>query len=109
MIASFSLAQLSPLLASVSFARGAAQSLYATIDRVPFIDSASPTGLKPTNVVGEIILEDVDFIYPSRPTLAVLKKFTATFPAGKTTALVGQSGSGMHFVYNVKLVKLIEI
>lgn len=45
-------------------------------------------------VRGEIVLEHVEFFYPSRPTVKVLHDFTATFPAGKITALVGASGSG---------------
>lgn len=84
---------LSPLLA-VTQGRGAAAKLFATIDRVPAIDSANPGGLKPEKVVGEIVLEDVKFCYPSRPTLQVVKGVSITFTAGKTAALVGASGSG---------------
>jgi ATP-binding cassette subfamily B (MDR/TAP) protein 1 len=44
--------------------------------------------------VGEITLEDVTFSYPSRPTVPVVKSLSLKFPAGKTAALVGASGSG---------------
>jgi ATP-binding cassette, subfamily B (MDR/TAP), member 1 len=73
---------------------GAAAKLYATIDLVPSIDSASEEGLKPSTVVGEISLENVDFNYPARPDVQILKNLSLTFPTGKTTALVGASGSG---------------
>ena len=79
---------------AVSFATGAATSIFATIDRVPVIDSSSTEGLKPDKVEGEIVLKNVDFIYPSRPSVQVLYNFSAVFPRGKMTALVGGSGSG---------------
>lgn len=79
---------------ALSFARAAASSIYAVIDRVPPIDSSSTLGLKPSHVDGEITLEGVDFIYPSRPAVQVLYGFSGVFPRGKMTALVGGSGSG---------------
>ncbi|KAK4704235.1 ATP-binding cassette, subfamily B (MDR/TAP), member 1, partial [Phenoliferia sp. Uapishka_3] len=94
LIGAFSLAQLAPNLQSVAFARGAATSLFATIDRVPVIDSASKEGLKPASVEGVIEVQHVDFIYPARPSVQVLYDFSAIFPRGKMTALVGASGSG---------------
>jgi ATP-binding cassette subfamily B (MDR/TAP) protein 1 len=50
--------------------------------------------LKPSTVVGEIAVENVDFNYPARPEVHILKNLSLTFAAGKTTALVGASGSG---------------
>ena len=50
--------------------------------------------MKPEKVEGEIVLEDVKFSYPSRPTVQVVKGLNITFRAGKTAALVGASGSG---------------
>ena len=110
LIGSFSLALLAPeaqgefivsptQLASdeptaITNGRGAAAKLFATIERVPEIDSASPEGLKPDTVSGEITLEDVRFNYPARPDVPILKGISITFEAGKTAALVGASGSG---------------
>ncbi|KAF8157643.1 P-loop containing nucleoside triphosphate hydrolase protein [Mycena galopus ATCC 62051] len=73
---------------------GSAAKIFATIDRIPFIDSSSPDGLKPDSVHGEIKLHDVNFSYPSRPDIPILKSTSLQFPARKTTALVGPSGSG---------------
>lgn len=80
----------------MAHARGAAAKLYQTIDRVPIIDSASESGLKPdtNNLRGEIRLEQVDFSYPSRPDVPIVQDLSIHFHAGKTAALVGASGSG---------------
>jgi len=68
--------------------------LYATIERVPEIDSADTSGDKPEDVKGEITLEHIKFSYPSRPGVVVVKDLSLNFAAGKTAALVGASGSG---------------
>ncbi|KAJ7175926.1 P-loop containing nucleoside triphosphate hydrolase protein [Mycena filopes] len=94
LIGSFSLALLAPEMQAINTGRGAAAKLFVTIDRVPEIDSANEEGLKPDHVDGEIALDAVTFSYPSRPTVQVVKGSTLRFPAGKTAALVGASGSG---------------
>ncbi|KAJ7259510.1 P-loop containing nucleoside triphosphate hydrolase protein [Mycena haematopus] len=94
LIGSFSLAMLAPEMQAINHGRGAAAKLYETIDRIPEIDSAEESGLKPDLVEGEIVLEDVTFSYPSRPSVQVVKGLSLRFPAGKTAALVGASGSG---------------
>lgn len=48
-------------------------------------------------------MENIHFSYPSRPTVEVAKGLSITFHAGKTTALVGASGSGKSTI-----VSLIE-
>ncbi|GAA6016489.1 hypothetical protein JCM11491_002338 [Sporobolomyces phaffii] len=94
LIGAFSLAMLAPNLQAFSSGAGAATEIFATIDRVPVIDSASTEGLKPEKVEGTIELRDLDFIYPARPSVQVLYGFNGVFPRGKMTALVGGSGSG---------------
>jgi ATP-binding cassette subfamily B (MDR/TAP) protein 1 len=59
--------------------------------------------LRPEKVIGEINFENVKFSYPSRPDVPILKGLTINFPAGKTAALVGASGSGKSTI-----VSLIE-
>jgi ATP-binding cassette, subfamily B (MDR/TAP), member 1 len=81
--------------------KAAAAKLFATIDRIPPIDSSDPGGLKPDNVKGDIVLENVNFSYPSRPNVEVLKNLSITFPAGKKAALVGPSGSGKSTVISL--------
>ena len=101
LIGSFSLAMLAPEMQAISHARGAAAKLFATIDRVPSIDSESESGLKPETVNGEITVENVDFNYPSRPDVQIVKNLSLSFPAGKTVALVGASGSGKSTVISL--------
>ena len=61
---------------------------------MPSIDSADPGGQKPEKVEGVVSLENVSFSYPSRSTMPVLRDLSINFAAGKTSALVGASGSG---------------
>jgi ATP-binding cassette subfamily B (MDR/TAP) protein 1 len=91
---SFCSTHLNDYAVAVTSGCGAAARLFATIDLVPSIDSGSEEGLKPSTVVGEITVETVDFNYPARPEVHIFKDLSLTFPAGKTTALVGASGSG---------------
>lgn len=100
-IGSVSLAQLAPEVDAVMSGRGAAAKLYETIDRVPDIDSSDSGGLKPNKVDGHITFENVKFNYPSRPNVAVVKDLSISFPAGKTAALVGASGSGKSTVISL--------
>ncbi|KAF5382598.1 hypothetical protein D9615_002908 [Tricholomella constricta] len=101
LIGSFSLALLAPEMQAITHGRGAAAKLYATIDRVPDIDSADPDGEKPESVAGEIVLENLTFSYPSRPGVQVVNGISITFEAGKTAALVGASGSGKSTIINL--------
>ncbi|KAL6304388.1 P-loop containing nucleoside triphosphate hydrolase protein [Sparassis latifolia] len=101
LIGSFSLALLAPEMQAITHGMGAAAKLYETIDRVPPIDSQDESGLKPEKCAGEITFENVKFNYPSRPEVRIVKDLTIQFPAGKTTALVGASGSGKSTVISL--------
>ncbi|EIW81035.1 ste6-like protein [Coniophora puteana RWD-64-598 SS2] len=103
LIGSISLAMLAPEMQAITQGRGAAAKLFATIERVPSIDSSNPSGLKPEKVIGEITFEGVKFNYPSRPDVPIVKGLDISFAAGKTAALVGASGSGKSTI-----VSLIE-
>ncbi|KAK9702026.1 hypothetical protein K7432_011439 [Basidiobolus ranarum] len=95
--------QIAPFIQTFSLASGAGEKLFRTIDRVSPIDSASKDGLKPEKCEGRLELRNVTFVYPSRPDSVVLKGIDLTIPAGKTTAIVGVSGSGKSTI-----VSLIE-
>lgn len=42
----------------------------------------------------DIVLENINFAYPTRHDVKILKDLTLRIPVGKTTAIVGPSGSG---------------
>lgn len=101
LIGAFSLAMMAPELQAIANGRAAASKLFATIDRIPPIDSASEAGLKPAEIIGRITFEDVKFHYPSRAEVPILKGLNIQFEAGKTAALVGASGSGKSTVVSL--------
>jgi ATP-binding cassette, subfamily B (MDR/TAP), member 1 len=62
------------------------------------IDAPKPRtgGIKVPEVSSQddIVFENVNFSYPTRPDVQVLNNLCVRFPAGKLTAIVGESGSG---------------
>ena len=90
----FAIGGIIPFLQAFTSSATAGVKILGTIDRKSPVDSASATGLKPEKIDGVIEFENVKLIYPSRPNVIVLENFNLCIPAGKTTALVGPSGSG---------------
>ncbi|CAO2037485.1 unnamed protein product [Urochloa humidicola] len=72
----------------------AVTSVFAILDRETQIDPDDPEGYKPEKVKGEVDIREIDFAYPSRPDVIIFKGFSLSIQPGKSTALVGQSGSG---------------
>ncbi|CAF4636850.1 unnamed protein product [Rotaria sp. Silwood1] len=72
----------------------AAQAFFDLFDREPAIDNTSTEGQKIVNFCGEIIFDQVKFIYPSRPTSFVLNKLQLKIKPSQHVALVGKSGCG---------------
>lgn len=94
MIGSYALGNVAPNVQAFTTGLGAAAKIFTTIDRTSALDSSSDKGEKLDKVSGEIRLENVKMIYPSRPEVTVMENVSLNIPAGKTTALVGASGSG---------------
>ncbi|KAG8435252.1 hypothetical protein GDO86_013268 [Hymenochirus boettgeri] len=94
LIGTFSLGQAAPNLESIANARGAAYEVYKTINKPRLIDSSSNEGHKLDRLVGQIEFKNINFSYPSRPDIQILKGLNLTVEAGKTVALVGASGCG---------------
>jgi ATP-binding cassette subfamily B (MDR/TAP) protein 1 len=93
-VAAASLTQVAPQILAITNAASAANDLFKIIDRTSQVDSMSKSGQIPTQCRGEIELRDLEFHYPSRPDAPILRGTNLKLPAGKTTALVGASGSG---------------
>ncbi|XP_031402316.1 ABC transporter B family member 15-like isoform X2 [Punica granatum] len=69
-------------------------TVFAILDRQTRIEPNDLEGYQPENIRGEIEFCKVDFAYPARPSVLILKDFSFKIEDGKSTALVGQSGSG---------------
>ncbi|CAO2044869.1 unnamed protein product [Urochloa humidicola] len=72
----------------------AVASVFAVLDRKTNVDPDNPEGHKPEKIIGEVDIKEIDFSYPSRPDVLIFKGFSLSIQPGKSTALVGQSGSG---------------
>ncbi|CAI4217577.1 unnamed protein product [Parascedosporium putredinis] len=94
MIGAFNVGNVAPNSQAFVTALGAAAKIFNTIDRVSPLDPTNDEGVKPEKIEGTISLQNVKHIYPSRPEVVVMDGVSLTIPAGKTTALVGASGSG---------------
>lgn len=90
-------------MAAFAKARVAAAKIYRTIEHKPSMDMKNDSGVELGAITGLVELKNVNFAYPSRPDVTVLRDFSLTVVAGKTIALVGSSGSGKSTV-----VSLIE-
>lgn len=103
---SMALGQIAPPLSSVYEARVALASILEIIDRKPLIDGLSTEGIVPTAdgstskkdsvkaSSGSIVIADLHFAYPSRPSVHICQGYNLQIHSGETVALVGKSGCG---------------
>ena len=94
MIGAFSLGNVAPNAQAFTTSVAAAGKIFNTIDRASPLDPKSETGEKLEHVEGTVELKNIKHIYPSRSEVVVMQDVSLKVPAGKTTALVGASGSG---------------
>ena len=94
MIGAFSLGQVAPNAQAFTTSVAAAVKIFETIDRDSPLNPESTEGKTLECVEGTVELKNIRHIYPSRPEVVVMEDVNLTVPAGKTTALVGASGSG---------------
>ncbi|GMP82568.1 hypothetical protein CsSME_00036812 [Camellia sinensis var. sinensis] len=73
----------------------AIRSIFAILDRKTEIEPDDLKGINVEKIIkGFIELKNVFFFYPSRPEQMIFQGLSLKIEAGKTIALVGQSGSG---------------
>jgi ATP-binding cassette subfamily B protein len=92
LIVAFSLGALADLWAGFMRAAGAAERIFELSDRVPAM--APEGGIAPASVEGGLAFERVEFAYPSRPDVPVLRELELEVAPGEVLALVGPSGAG---------------
>ncbi|KAK8651804.1 hypothetical protein V6N13_141386 [Hibiscus sabdariffa] len=79
----------------LSKGNSAIQSVFAILDRKSEIDPDYTWGQETKkSIQGRIELKNVFFAYPTRPDQMIFKDLNLRIEAGRTVALVGQSGSG---------------
>lgn len=95
--ASYVLASFGPFIQVFAMASGAGQSIYEILDQPQRdIDVYSRKGrpLTKEHLKQTLILSEVSFVYPARPTVRILDQLSLRIPPGRMTGLVGPSGSG---------------
>ncbi|MFS7908538.1 putative ABC transporter, P-loop containing nucleoside triphosphate hydrolase [Helianthus anomalus] len=102
-VGGMSLGQSFSNLGAFSKGKAVGYKLLEIIKQKPTIVQDSTDGKCLTEVNDNIEFKDVSFSYPSRPDIFIFRNFSIFFPAGKTVAVVGGSGSGKSSV-----VALIE-
>ncbi|KAJ4707471.1 ABC transporter B family protein [Melia azedarach] len=102
-VGGMSLGQSFSNLGAFSKGKAAGYKLMEIINQKPTIVQDSTDGKCLAEVNGNIEFKSVTFSYPSRPDVFIFRNFSIFFPAGKTVAVVGGSGSGKSTV-----VSLIE-
>uniref|UniRef100_A0A914CAD8 ABC-type xenobiotic transporter n=1 Tax=Acrobeloides nanus TaxID=290746 RepID=A0A914CAD8_9BILA len=82
-------------------AKFAAGLIFKMLADEPKIDSLSKGGKKPAKINGLVHFHDIQFAYPQRSTIKVLKGLNLDVEPGKTLALVGPSGCGKSTVVSL--------
>lgn len=96
-------ATMSELWGEIQRAAAAADRLLEILSVTPaVVRPAAPLSL-PRPVRGQVVFEDVDFSYPTRPERAALSRFSLVIAPGETIALVGPSGAGKSSVFQLLL------
>ncbi|GMH15718.1 hypothetical protein Nepgr_017559 [Nepenthes gracilis] len=79
----------------------AVASVFAVLDRVTHIEPEEPDAYQADKIMGRVEIHDVDFAYPARPSVMIFRGFSLDIEVGRSTALVGQSGSGKSTVISL--------
>merc|ERR1712079_734157 len=94
------LGQNSSIAPDYAEAKVSANRIFSLFDRVPKIDVRNKNGRKEIQK-GELDLKMVDFTYPLRKEVQVLKAVSYAIEENKTVALVGQSGCGKSTMFQL--------
>ncbi|KAE8392428.1 P-loop containing nucleoside triphosphate hydrolase protein [Aspergillus alliaceus] len=93
-IGSFAIIRIAPSAQALTSGVAIAGEVLKAIARRSPQDPLAEDGQQPPGMVGNVQLDQVGLVYPSRGDVKVLKNVTLTCAAMKKTAIVGPSGSG---------------
>jgi ATP-binding cassette subfamily B (MDR/TAP) protein 1 len=85
---------IAPSIPNFIQAATSAQQVLKLLDRKETFTSEDSSKIQLVNQSWELKFKDVVFSYPKRPSVTILDLVSFKIPAGKVTAVVGQSGSG---------------
>ncbi|XP_010938828.1 ABC transporter B family member 11 [Elaeis guineensis] len=93
-MAAIGISQSSSIAPDSSKAQSATASVFGILDRKSKIDPSDDSGMSLETVKGNIEFRHVSFRYPTRPDVQIFQDLCLAIHAGKTVALVGESGCG---------------
>jgi ATP-binding cassette, subfamily B, bacterial len=96
------------LYSTIVGALGATERIQEILTSGQEVDIKSGALTNHSVVSGDIVFQDVNFAYPSRKDIPVLKGIDIVIPEGSKIALVGQSGSGKSTIVQL-LMKFYDI
>ncbi|KAJ1920965.1 hypothetical protein H4219_001018 [Mycoemilia scoparia] len=95
LIGGFSLGGAAPNITHIATGRGCASRVYGIIGQESPIDSVDDSrGIKVNDIEGSIEFRNINFAYPTRTDIPILRNFSLSIKAGEKVALVGGSGCG---------------
>lgn len=103
MMGASALGNIIPPLQTIVMATSSATLIYEIIDSIPRVDASTERGLKLAKVTANIKFDNVNFSYPSRKTVPVMKNLNLEINQGQTVAICGKTGSGKSTVMNLLL------
>lgn len=88
------LGEAAPHMGAITGARLAVNDIFKVIDHEPEINCTKQEGRRPDKVNGKLVFDNIQFTYPTRPDVKILKGVSFEVNPGETIALVGHSGCG---------------